>query len=706
MDRVTRPGTAEGRRSKGYTNGATLRARRGRVKPVTLALLAAATLLLAPPLAAQMTVVWQEDFERPNVTEDWIPDNAVWQVGMPIVGPGGAYSGANVLCTGLSGNSPGVSSTVASPFITVPEAAQNPRLRFHHYFEFRSFSGVSAYGQVRIRKAGGAWENLSSQFTGHSSRVWTYAAPLDLTAYAGEKVQLGFYFECPYGGVGWFIDDAKILTGPPPVFTNPEDFEGVSVQENWTADHAVWQLGTPVVGPGAAYSGTNVLCTGLIGNSELVSSTVASPFFTVPDASKSPRVRFRQYYDFRNFAGVSAFGQVRIRSAGGAWENISDPYTGHSSGAWTYSAPIDLTAYAGRDVQLGFYFECPHGGVGWFIDDVRIVTGPPPTFRNPETFEDASAPEDWIADHAVWQVGTPVVGPGAAYSGTNVLCTGLAGNRENVSSTVASASFTMPDAWQNPRLRFYHYYEFRDFSGVSAFGQVRIRVAGGPWEDLGGKFTGHSSGAWVYSAPIDLTAYAGKEVQLGFYFECPHGGVGWFIDDVKILTDGFVNRPPVLAAIPSAALVQGQTLTFTAAATDPDTGQVLTYSLGSDAPAGATIDPTTGVFSWTPTESQCWNSYHRFSVTVADSATPALSASQNVAVKIAGGLRLAIERQGGFVTVRLTGGEAGRDYLLQASEDLKEWTDVVRFIKPGESFAFMDPTQLALDFRFFRILAP
>ena len=44
------------------------------------------------------------------------------------------------------------------------------------------------------------------------------------------------------------------------------------------------------------------------------------------------------------------------------------------------------------------------------------------------------------------------------------------------------------------------------------------------------------------------------------------------------------------------------TLTFTAHASDPDSdaAETLTFGLDAGAPAGAAIDPVTGVFTWTP----------------------------------------------------------------------------------------------------------
>jgi hypothetical protein len=65
-----------------------------------------------------------------------------------------------------------------------------------------------------------------------------------------------------------------------------------------------------------------------------------------------------------------------------------------------------------------------------------------------------------------------------------------------------------------------------------------------------------------------------------------------------------VNVAPALASIDDATVSEGQALTFTASATDVDLpANPLTYSLGSGAPAGASITPA-GAFSWTPSSAQ------------------------------------------------------------------------------------------------------
>jgi len=78
------------------------------------------------------------------------------------------------------------------------------------------------------------------------------------------------------------------------------------------------------------------------------------------------------------------------------------------------------------------------------------------------------------------------------------------------------------------------------------------------------------------------------------------------------------NNPPVIANVPAAATIpELSPYTFTATATDVESPpEVLTFSLVG-APAGASIDPSTGVFTWTPSESEGPGGYP-FTVRVSD----------------------------------------------------------------------------------------
>ena len=80
-----------------------------------------------------------------------------------------------------------------------------------------------------------------------------------------------------------------------------------------------------------------------------------------------------------------------------------------------------------------------------------------------------------------------------------------------------------------------------------------------------------------------------------------------------------VNHAPDLTAIEDMTVNEGAIVSFSAAAIDPDAGDALTYSLDAG-PTGATIDPDTGLFSWSADDG-----YAQFSVTVRVTVTSAPS---------------------------------------------------------------------------------
>jgi hypothetical protein len=70
-----------------------------------------------------------------------------------------------------------------------------------------------------------------------------------------------------------------------------------------------------------------------------------------------------------------------------------------------------------------------------------------------------------------------------------------------------------------------------------------------------------------------------------------------------------VINPVALAPILTQTAIAGDTVSFTATATDTDAGATLGYLLENGAPAGASIDPKTGMFSWTIPTSQSTGDY-------------------------------------------------------------------------------------------------
>jgi N-acetylneuraminic acid mutarotase len=91
------------------------------------------------------------------------------------------------------------------------------------------------------------------------------------------------------------------------------------------------------------------------------------------------------------------------------------------------------------------------------------------------------------------------------------------------------------------------------------------------------------------------------------------------------LYDPVSNNPPVIASIPDQYVGMGGTFHFRIPATDPDSNQILTYS-ASNLPSGATLDPNTGLLSWTPTIAEV-GTHSAITFTVTDNGTPPLSSS-------------------------------------------------------------------------------
>ncbi len=99
------------------------------------------------------------------------------------------------------------------------------------------------------------------------------------------------------------------------------------------------------------------------------------------------------------------------------------------------------------------------------------------------------------------------------------------------------------------------------------------------------------------------------------------------------------NQPPTLMAQEVVSTVPGQSLSFTVIASDPDAGQLLTFS-ASGLPSGATLNQQGGSnaqFNWTPDLTQVGT--YNVTIRVTDNGSPALSTSARVAISVIGQLK-------------------------------------------------------------------
>jgi hypothetical protein len=137
----------------------------------------------------------------------------------------------------------------------------------------------------------------------------------------------------------------------------------------------------------------------------------------------------------------------------------------------------------------------------------------------------------------------------------------------------------------------------------------------------------------------------------------------------------WANRAPVINPINDAFIAADEPLRFTATATDPDIPlQNLTFSLDGLAPAGASIDPATGLFTWTPTTAQAAGT-HTIIIQVRDNGNPPLTGSTTF--KASGGIRIAgvTRAANGEVSINF-GAISGKRYRVDFKNNLNEaaWT--------------------------------
>ncbi|MBX3743862.1 MAG: putative Ig domain-containing protein [Verrucomicrobiae bacterium] len=167
-----------------------------------------------------------------------------------------------------------------------------------------------------------------------------------------------------------------------------------------------------------------------------------------------------------------------------------------------------------------------------------------------------------------------------------------------------------------------------------------------------------------------------------------------------------VNEPPVLGALTDRVAQPGIPLTFTVTATDPDLpANTLTFALDA-APDGMTLDPATGVLTWSATPAQIGT--HTVTVRVSDDGSPSLSDTGTFDVLVTSARsELTLERiAGGLIQVSATG-DIGETYELQATSNLTVWERLAQFELTTPPYRYIDPASATAPLRFYRLyLAP
>ena len=249
------------------------------------------------------------------------------------------------------------------------------------------------------------------------SGIRAFSAQLDFGLGNGELLRLE----------GRFADSVSMATataaritavGAAPPFTGLSDFEAGA--PGWMVDNGVWEIGVASAGPGACFSGDSCVGTVLGGDYPRgVNSRLISPEVTLPTlaAGEELLLRYRQWWS--NQVNDDGHVQVQVYESGvwSEWTTLVT-FTGYFRRGW-HHARVELSAYAGKQVRLGFWhtdYNDSNQAAGWYIDDVQLVQQAVPQLSGVVGFE--SGLGDWYSDDGVWQAGTPLPAGAAIGGGT------------------------------------------------------------------------------------------------------------------------------------------------------------------------------------------------------------------------------------------------------------------------------------------------
>ena len=204
---------------------------------------------------------------------------------------------------------------------------------------------------------------------------------------------------------------------------------------------------------------------------------------------------------------------------------------------------------------------------------------------------------------------------------------------------------------------------------------------------------------WITSATLSLAPQAAVTLtNASFTYVIPEMSVVTFVGVAS------TNTAPAIASVANQTANVGVTLLVTNTATDADSPpNILSFSPANTFPAGATLNSSTGVFSWRPLVSQA-NSSNAIQVQVTDSGS-GLSAtgSFNVLVNaVTNPVVGSVNLSAGHISMTVNGPQ-GPDYTVLTSSNLVNWQSLFTTNSPAMPFTFVTTNNLNSPAEFYRL---
>lgn len=254
---------------------------------------------------------------------------------------------------------------------------------------FSSIETAKSETSVNIREVGSTeWTRLDvPAYPASMSWDFTNSGDIDLAAYIGKKVEIGFRYTSTDAKAGtWEIRNVLIepvanhpVTPDTPVNPPVGDAIYSGLSENatsidWTFEDNSTENVTAIWG-WKSYNGLYYLnASAFVGNQNYPATAYAcSPVIDLT-AVKSAKMTFEQTAKFQTTLRSLCTAVVREEGAS-AWTELAIP-SWPDAGTWDFSSAgeIDLSAYAGKKIQVGFkYGSSAEGADTWRVKNLKIT---------------------------------------------------------------------------------------------------------------------------------------------------------------------------------------------------------------------------------------------------------------------------------------------------------------------------------------------
>lgn len=280
------------------------------------------------------------------------------------------------------------------------------------------------------------------------------------------------------------------------------------------------------------------------GSNKASESWLISPAINLSDATKATLV-FKHAHKF----GVDKTKELTLwatEAGKEAWEQLTIPNYG-SGESWTMvsSGNIDLSKYAGKEVQVGFkYVSTTEGAPTWEVNDVQVYSDGSGNVPTPEeevtVTKDAPYVESFESGLGKFIIDNKEIGSlnfvwkhDASYK--YMKASAYVNGTNNVTESWLTSPVINLTGVDKAVLTFDQAINFAKGKASQYLTVVATEAGMNNWEPLTITYPESDSWNFIASGDVDLNKYAGKKVQLAFkYTSSSEIAATWEVKNVKV----------------------------------------------------------------------------------------------------------------------------------------------------------------------------